>query len=86
VAAGGLWLGPVLGCGAGLLCRLLLGWGGPIGKPLFFIFFSVFFFCFVFAYLNSILNSISFVGFACLNYCWNTFKALKRLLWCINKF
>jgi hypothetical protein len=38
VAAGGLWLGPVLGCGAGLLCRLLLGWGGPIGKPFLFSF------------------------------------------------
>jgi hypothetical protein len=37
-----------LGRGAGLLCRLLLGCGSPIGRSLFFLFsllFSVFLFC-----------------------------------------
>jgi hypothetical protein len=59
-------IGLALGRGAGLLCRLLLGCGGPIGKPLFFlIFFSVFFFSFlVLLILNSNLNFVIFAGFS----------------------
>jgi hypothetical protein len=48
-----------LGRGAGLPRGLLLGYGGPIGKPLLsLIFFSVFFFSFNFSILNSFFIQI----------------------------
>jgi hypothetical protein len=55
------------GLGLGLLGGLVLGCGGPSGKPLFsLIFFSVF----LYFYLNSDLNSYpnSFLFCRCFNY------------------